>query len=211
MERIDVSTWERREIYETFSKCGWPFYAVTIPVDVTNVKAFAKAKGLSFYHLMVWLVTKAVNAVPALRVRIRGGEVVRLDVTHPSFTSMRPGSEAFQIITIPWEPDMDAFCARARERCDSQQSFIEQQMETDELIYISCTPWFDFTSLTNEHDLNRDDAIPRVAWGKYYEDAGRLWVHLSIEVNHRTVDGFHLGQFKAALDRAIEALAPEGK
>jgi len=206
MEVIDLAVWERRQIFETFSRCGWPFYSLTIPVDVTAVRAASKAGGLSFYYTMVWLCVKAVNAVPEFRLRIRSGQVVRLDWTEPSFTVLKPDSESFQIVTMPWQEDLAAFCARAKERAARQSAFLNQSNESDGLIYLSCTPWFDFTALTNERSLDPDDTIPRLAWGRYYEDRGRLWIHLSIDVNHRTIDGLHIGQLKAALDREIAGL-----
>ena len=83
---------------------------------------------------------------------------------------------------------------------------MDQEKESDGLIYFSCTPWFDFTALTNEHKLDRDDTVPHLAWGKYYEEQGRLMVHLSVEVNHRTVDGFHIGQLMEGIRRGISGL-----
>lgn len=209
MEYIDKTTWERREAFQMFSRMEYPFYSVTLPVDVTNVRRTAKEHGVSFYLLMVWLCTRAVNAVPQFRLRVRGEQVVRLDRLDPSFTDMRKGEEQFHIVTLPWEADRFAFCRHARAKSDQQTHFIEAEKETDALIYFSCTPWFDFTALTNEHALDRDDCIPRLAWGKYYEENERLFVHLSVEVNHRTIDGFHIGQLKNAIDREIAAVGEE--
>lgn len=206
MQTLDKETWPRKEIYEFFSRIDYPFYSVTLPLDVTNVRAFARAQGLSFYHLLIWACTKALNRLPAFRLRIRGKDLVLLDGADPSFTSMRPGEEVFQIITLPWEADPRAFCAHAGEKAARQATLLDQAAETDELIYFSCIPWFDFTALTNEHNFDRDDSVPRLAWGKYYEEGGRLWVHLSVEVNHRLIDGVHLGQLKQALDEEIAAL-----
>lgn len=70
----------------------------------------------------------------------------------------------------------------------------------------SCLPWFDFTALTNEHRLDRDDTVPRLAWGKYFTENGRLMVHLSVEVNHRLLDGRHIGALKERLDDEIATL-----
>lgn len=206
MQILDKETWPRKEIYEFFSRIDYPFYSVTLPLDVTNVRAFARAQGLSFYHLLIWACTKALNRLPAFRLRIRGEDLVLLDGADPSFTSMRPGEEVFQIITLPWEADPRAFCAHAGEKAARQATLLDQAAETDELIYFSCIPWFGFTALTNEHNFDRDDSVPRLAWGKYYEEGGRLWVHLSVEVNHRLIDGVHLGQLKQALDEEIAAL-----
>ena len=192
MEVINMNTWERKEAFELFSRKDYPFYSVTVPIDVTNVKAVSKSRGLSFYYLMVWLCTKAVNSVEQFRIRIRGDEVVRLD---------RAGQ--FYIVTTSWEEDFAAFCEKAKKKSEEQKSFIDMCSETDGLIYFSCTPWFDFTALTNERDFARDDTIPRLAWGRYFEDGGRLRLHLSIDVNHRTIDGFHIGQLVAAIESEI--------
>ncbi len=206
MERIDLATWERREVFEIFSAGNWPFVSVTIPVDVTDAREFARARGLSFYMTMVWLCTKALNAVPEFRVRVRGDEIVRLDRADPSFTDLVPGSRTFKIVTLPWEPDLEAFAAHAKAKSAAQSVFMAHDDSTDELIYFSCTPWFDFTGLTGERSMGKDDTIPRVTWGKYFEDKGRLWVHLALEFNHRTVDGFHVGEFKRILDEEIKEL-----
>lgn len=205
MQIIDRSQWERNEIFTFFSRFEYPFYSVTLPVDVTPVRQFARENQLSFYHLMIWLCTKAVNRVPALRMRVRGEEVVLLDRTDPSFTAMRQGESLFRIITLPWVDCPLTFCADAR-RADAAQDAFIKETDTDGLIYFSCTPWFDFTALTNEHALDKDDTVPRLAWGRWYEEKGRWWVHLSVEVNHRLVDGLHIGRMKEALDAEIAAL-----
>ena len=206
MKVIDQNTWDRKEIFDLFSAADYPFYSITIPVDMTKVKEVSKNKGISFYYLMIWVCTKAVNSVPNFLLRVRDGQVVMLDQTNPSFTYLKKGSELFQIITMPWEEDYMEFCRHAKERSEAQTGFLDQEKETDELIYFSCTPWFDFTALTNEHKLDKDDTVPHLAWGRYYEEQGRLMVHLSVEVNHRTVDGFHVGKLKECIDREIDAL-----
>ena len=65
----------------------------------------------------------------------------------------------------------------------------------------------ELTALTNERDADPDDAAPRIAWGRYAERDGRLMLGLSLEVNHRLIDGVHIGRFAQALERRIAALA----
>lgn len=207
MKYIDLDTWPRLEAFLFFSQISNPFYAVTFPLDVTEVKRTAKAAGLSFYHTMIWVCTKAVNSVEAFRIRVRGEKLVLLDRTDPSFTDLRPGAEQFHIVSLPWQPTLRDFCRSAAEKSAAQHEFLVAGEETDGLIYFSCTPWFDFTSLTNEHSADTDDTVPRIAWGKYYEENGRLMLHVSVEVNHRTIDGMHLGRLKEALDTEIARLA----
>lgn len=62
--------WSRKEIYDNFSKIDYPFYSVTIPIDVTNVKKISKDKELSFYFLMIWICTKAINSIQEFKIRM---------------------------------------------------------------------------------------------------------------------------------------------
>ena len=71
---------------------------------------------------------------------------------------------------------------------------------------MSCTPWFDLTGCTNERDFDKDDNIPRITWGRYAEANGRKTLGMSVEVNHRFIDGLHLGKFYEKLQADIDAL-----
>ena len=74
------------------------------------------------------------------------------------------------------------------------------------MIFFSCVPWVELTSFENERDMDRDDAIPRISWGKYREENGRKTLGLSVELNHRFVDGVHVGMFAKELERLMSAL-----
>ena len=124
----------------------------------------------------------------------------------PSFTDLKPGSQQFHIVTLPKEGDLDNFCRTTRAKSEAQQTFLDQSGELDDLIYFSCTPWFDLTGCTNERDFDKDDNIPRITWGKYVPADGRETLGMCLEVNHRFVDGWHLGQFYQHLQQAIDAL-----
>ena len=202
---IDLTTWSRREQYALFSHSANPQYSVAFPLDVTPVYQYGKARNLSFYYAMIWLCTRAANAVPALRTSFDRGEPVLLDRRVPSFIELQKGSDALKIVTMELEPTMDAFCAVAKARSEGQSALFGAE-ERDDALYISCLPWVPFTALTNESSGDRDDAFPRVAWGKYLEQNGRKVLTVSLEVNHRLVDGYHIGQFYEAFCREIEKL-----
>lgn len=156
MQKIDLAVWPRAELFRFFSAVSQPFYSVTFRVDVTNLHAYARAHGVSFYYALGYLVTDAVNAVENFRYTIRSGEVWLLDERMPSFTDLKPGSQQFHIVTLPKEGDLDSFC--------------------------------------------------RITWGKYVPADGRETLGMCLEVNHRFVDGWHLGQFYQHLQQAIDAL-----
>ncbi|MGN0971777.1 MAG: CatA-like O-acetyltransferase [Aristaeellaceae bacterium] len=206
MKTIDMETWPRREIYDFFSGTSNPFYSVTVQVDVTDLAAWARREGVSFYYALVYLCTEAVNRTEAFRYDIREGQVALLDRRAPSFTDLKPGAELFHIVTMAAGEDIRAFCREARQKSREQDMFIDMAAEAGPLIYFSCLPWVELTALTNERDFDRDDTAPRIAWGRYVEQNGRLKLGLSLEVNHRFIDGLHIGQFVRALEEMIAAL-----
>ena len=206
MKMINMATWPRRGMYEYFSGVSNPFYSVTAQLDVTALAAWAKREGLSFYYALVYLCTQAVNQTVAFRYDIREGQVVLLDRREPSFTDLKPGAELFHIVTMPAGEDIRAFCREARQKSRAQEVFLDMAAEAGPLIYFSCLPWVELTALTNERDFDRDDTVPRIAWGRYVEQNGRLKLGLSLEVNHRFIDGLHIGQFVRALEGLIAAL-----
>ena len=79
MQKIDLAVWPRAELFRFFSGVSQPFYSVTFRVDVTNLHAYTKAHGISFYYALCYLATDAVNAVENFRYTIRDGEVFLLD------------------------------------------------------------------------------------------------------------------------------------
>ena len=206
MTIIDKETWPRRAHYDFFTPMSDPFYTLTFPVDVTPLRAWCRGRSLPFYPAMVFAVTKAMEAVDAFHYKDRDGVIVRHDTLVPSFTDLKPGSQQFHIVTLPKEGDLDSFCRTTRAKSEAQQTFLDQSGELDDLIYFSCTPWFDLTGCTNERDFDKDDNIPRITWGKYVSADGRETLGMCLEVNHRFVDGWHLGQFYQHLQQAIDAL-----
>lgn len=207
MEIVDRSSWPREEHYRFFEPMSHPFYSLTFPVEVTALRRYAKESGLSFYSAMVFLVTKAMEDVEAFRLRDRNGCIVRHDQLIPSFTDLKPGSELFQIITLEAGEDLTDFCARAKAQAAAQKEFITVGgWDADQLVYFTCLPWFPVTALTNERDVDPSDSIPRVSWGRWEERDGQTILSISLELNHRLLDGYHVGQLYAALNARLEAL-----
>ena len=48
--------------------------------------------------------------------------------------------------------------------------------------------------------------MPRLSWGKYREDGGRIVLPYSVQVHHAFVDGIHIARFKDALEAMLNAL-----
>lgn len=211
MKKIDMNTWDRKEIYNFFSKVSHPFYMVSFVIDVTELKAFTKRYNCSFYYALIFLCVKAMSCVENFQYICQGEDVYLIDERVPSFTDRKLGSELFHIVSIPLCEDILSFCQSAKEVSRQQDFFIDTAKEGSNLAYFSCLPSLRMNALTNEFDILSDDfpsdSIPRIAWGRYLEQHGRLELTVSIEVNHRFIDGIHIEKFVSCLEKMIADLA----
>ncbi len=209
MQVIDPAGWKRKPLCDFFGRLDFPFYGVTFRVDVTRLCLRAKEEeGVSTYLAAIWASMRAVNGLDAFLYKLRGQTVVRHDALCPSFV-VPTEDELFKIVHVDWLPEepLADFCNRAQDACRAQETFINEADEArDDLVYISCLPWLDFTMLTNEMAFNRDDSIPRFAWGKFTVENGVHTMPYSVQVNHRLLDGRHIGAFYEALQRELNAL-----
>ena len=83
MHKIDMNTWPRAELFRFFSGVSQPFYSVTFRVDVTNLHAYTKARGISFYYALGYLVTMWNCSLPGFR-SVRLGMRLSRSQTSPS-------------------------------------------------------------------------------------------------------------------------------
>jgi chloramphenicol O-acetyltransferase type A len=208
---IDQTTWVRKEHFDFFSQGqGLPLYDITTQINVTHFYRYCKHYQVSFYYGLIAATTRTMNTIENFRYKIRGNEVVLLDHLVPSFTDLKKDSELFHIITLEDSGTLKEFSDKAKKVSRSQQEYFpKSEYAQDELLQFSCLPWFSFTNLGNELSMDRDDSIPKVTWGKFEQQGEHLMLPYSIQVNHRLVDGIHLGKFFNQLQTYLDKLVIE--
>lgn len=191
---IDVETWNRKDAYRLFSRGYLPFFAVTTPLDVTELCRYAKQEGLSFYRAMVYVVARAMNEVEPFRLRIRRDGIALCESVSPSYTTAGENG-TFGICDVDYLPgeSMGDFCRRARETEQRQaEAMVVEDDVRDDLIFLSSVPWFVTTGVLQEQPTDPDDSFPRVLWDRIHEEGGRKMVNLTLQLNHRLLDGGHV-------------------
>jgi len=199
MEYIDMQNWRRREHFDFFYRMDYPQYNICADIDITRFLLFTREKKLSFYYSMIYAVTRIVNDCQNFKYRIHDGKVVLHNMIHPSFTQMDNNTEEdlFKMLTTDFNYDISLFVKEAEDECERQEGYFDSPklVGRDDLIYITCIPWISFTHISHTISLKRDDAVPRISWGKYYTREGRILLPFSVQVHHALVDGFHVGQY----------------
>ena len=63
---------------------------------------------------------------------------------------------------------------------------------------------------SNERDYNdpklKDDTAPILVWGKYTQHGDKYMINMTLDVNHRLIDGYFVGLFVQKLESMIAAL-----
>lgn len=197
MKIIDLDGWERTTHYNFFKRMDYPHYNMCMNLDITNFSAKTKEKNIPVYYAMIYAATYALNQVEQFRYRIRGEQVVLHDMIHPSFTDMSEGTDLFKMVTVDMEQSILDFTKKAKEKSNNQSDyFVFKDVEgRDDLTYITCIPWVSFTHLSHTISFNKDDSIPRLAWGKHFMENNKILLPFSVQAHHSFVDGIHVGKY----------------
>lgn len=204
---VDLALWPRADQFRWFRTYGRPHYAVSARVDVSRLLTVARPLGASPFRVCLWAIGAGLHAVPELRMRFREERVTEWDRLALSMTVPLPDGN-FNYAYVPWEPDRAAFDAEARARIeavrDGRAPLDANDGSREDVAYLSCLPWLDYTALDNALP-GPEDCIPRVSWGKFVEAGGRWSCAMTIQVHHALVDGRQVGQFFEATQGALDA------
>ncbi len=211
MKKIEIETWARRKHFEFFKAFDAPHFNVTANVDVTNLYTYAKESNQSFFKLFLYGAVRAANAIPELRYRIRGEEVVEHEVVHPSFTVMLD-EDVFNFCAATFYEDLPTFLQEVTTRMEQAgDEVVIGDDEPDDLLYITSVPWITFTSIMHPTHQQQHDSVPRIAWGKFERQGERLVMPLSVQAHHALVDGVHIGKYYETLQAWLDQeFAQEG-
>ena len=196
MRYIDMQTWSRRNHFKVFSSFNHPHFSMCVNVDVTAFYPFVKRNGYSLTVSMVYVISRASNAIPEFRQRIRGDQVVEHEIVSPSF-SILTDVDLFSFCAVEYAEDFSEFARRAEKNIADVKAHpdLEANPEKDEMLYMTSIPWVSFTSFTHPMQFHPADSIPRFAWGKYFQDGDTLKMPLSVQGHHAVMDGIHVGRF----------------
>ena len=65
----------------------------------------------------------------------------------------------------------------------------------DDLLFMTGLPWVSFTSMLHPIHMHPADSVPRIAWGKFFDQEGRTRMPVAVQVHHALMDGLHIGRY----------------
>ena len=193
-QEVNFSTWKRTRHYELYASKEYPFIGVTTELDISDWDAARQRSGRKFFPAFLHSVMLAVNAIENFRYRIDGDKVFLYEKIDPSFVVFAADEELFYFAIMEMADHADEFDRKVEEA--KRLALAERRLGNgrQNLIYVTCTPWFGFTDIIHPMGLAQPDSIPRIAWGKVKRDGDAVSVPFSFIGHHGLVDGFHVSR-----------------
>lgn len=211
MKEIHFTNAHQQKHFDFFNAFSDPHFNICANVDITLVLDFIKKEQLSFTPVMVYLISKAANSIPAFRQRIRGKKVVEHEWVHPSFAIETKVSDVFSFCPVDYVTDFKAFYENAIHSIQHFQEnpTFEDEENRDDFLFLSVIPWISFTGLTHAMNNAKPDSVPRIVWGKYFKVGEKTVMPLSVQAHHAVVDGKHVGQYFQIFEESIRLIQNE--
>jgi chloramphenicol O-acetyltransferase type A len=166
-----------------------------------------KKERFSLNLALLYFSQQTANSIREFRLRMIDGRVVEFDNIEATQTLLND-DETFSFCYFPSQPTLREYNDSGlitREKYKKLHTF-DVESDRIDLIYYSSIPWVSFTSFKHASRLDNCQTVPRIVFGKMFEQDGRRMMPLSVEVNHALMDGLHVGKYYTELQRSILAV-----
>lgn len=204
---IDMTADPRKAHFDHFRHAPNPHVGLTVDVDVTEFVQLCKEKGWPFYLAFIRIADQAANAVPELRRRIRGEQVIEYASCDTSHIELLENG-AYCYCTLRHDPaqsweDYMRYAAAQRTLAKAGAS-IEEEADVESMYFISTVPWLHYRDIS-QPNFGPEASNPAITWGKYESDyRGRLMMPVSLLVHHSLVDGLQIAAFYREIETQLK-------
>jgi len=195
-KELDKENWNRKTAYEFFKDFEDPFFNMTANLDVTELYSFVKKNKLSFSLTSLFYSQKTVNNIREFKIRLLDGKFVEFKKVNSTKTILLD-DESFSFCYFEMKESVVDFNRAGKEAVKYYKSRRTFDVETEriDLIYYSVIPWISFTSFKHASRFNNTQTVPRIVFGKIFNDGTRKKMPVSVEANHMIMDGIHVGKY----------------
>lgn len=195
MRVVDMTLDPRRSQYEYFRTFANPYASMTVNCDITHLRRVTRERALPFFLTVLHCAVNAANAVPELRRRIRGENVVEYERCISSHTVALP-DETYCYCELDCSKPLAEFLPYALAEVERAKSCptMEDGDDPDRLFFVSSVPWVSFASISLPKPVPAD-SNPRITFGKYFAQGERVLLPVDLTVHHALADGIHMAKF----------------
>ena len=208
MKEINLENWERKNQYDFFKNYEDPFFNITATLDVTNLYKYCKSHNLSFFLAGLYVANKAMNEIPVFKLRLKKGKVIKFDKIHIDSTVLNE-DKSFSFCHFETHPTLIDFVKNGAEVIKKHRNGTIDSTHVYDLDVVHSTtiPWVSITGFKHARNGNEKEiGIPKIVFGKFYEENNRKIMPFSVEVHHALMDGIHVGLLFEKMQNFINSL-----
>lgn len=204
---LDLENWARKATYQFFKDYEDPFFNFSANIDVTRLYDFCKQNDLGYALSALYFSQLAVNKISEFKIRLVDGRLIEFERIDATQTILND-DETFSFAYFEMKDDVFEFVANGRDALEKYKALKSFDVERDryDLIYYSVIPWVSFTSFKHASRLDKTQTVPRIVFGKMFEENAHRKMPVSVEANHRIMDGFHVGRYFIEFQEMINSL-----
>ena len=194
-QKIDLNTWPRKPWFEHYYSSLPCTYSMTVKIDITGVIEEQQ----KLYPVMLHALVTVVNRHEEFRTSFnRDGDLGVFSEMHPCYTVFHKQTETFSSIWTPYSEDYDRFLADYADDLrlyGNVEGISAKPNEPENTFPISMIPWESFDGFNLNLQKGYGYLLPIFTLGRYYEEGGRYYIPLAVQVHHAVCDGFHVCRF----------------
>ncbi|MGN1222585.1 MAG: CatA-like O-acetyltransferase [Christensenellales bacterium] len=216
MERIEIELekWSRKIPFNFFNSFDKPFWSITTETDITDLVKFCKDTHTSFYATMSYIIIATCNNIQNFRLRYENGHIYDYSQINGQFTALTQSGNADITRRIHFNRDFDTFIKEfisLKTETEEQRIPPHPKEINDNVVFLSCIPWFKFTQFDPAINYQLKDTVPRITWDKYTLVNDKYFINIAFTIHHAFIDGYHISLFLDEMKNQILRLVSKNK
>lgn len=192
---IDKDSWDRTEYFEHYFSTVPCSYSLTAKLDITKIKQNKR----KLYPTIIYFISKLINDHREFRMSFDAeGQLGYFDKMLPCYTVFHKDTETFSNVWTEYNDNYDLFCRAFEDDINTFgniHKMIAKPNVPENSFPVSMIPWTTFEGFNLNLQKGYDYLLPIFTIGKFYEENGKYWLPLAIQVHHAVCDGFHVCRF----------------
>lgn len=209
-KKIALDDYYRKGVFQHFSQDCKCSISITNRMDVTQLYRYSKKTNTKFYINFLYVLSKTLNAREDYRLSWlwKTQELIAYDKINPTQYIFHKDTETFTIAYTEYDEDYDTFYQNAlkdMERAKETREYGLDAKNHPNWFDASCLPWISYESLHIELPDGYLYFNPIVNWGRFTEENGRLFMPVTVRLNHAAADGYLVAMVFRTLEQEMAA------
>ena len=206
---IDKEKYYRKGVFEHFSKDCKCSTSMTAKIDVTRLAMFSKQTNTKFYINFLYLLSKVLNSRDDYKMAYlyQTDEIICYDKINPIQYIFHEDTETFTVAYTYYDEDYNVFYQNALADAEKAKETREYGLDSKNhpnFFDASFIPWVSYESLNIELPDGYLYFQPIINWGRYKEENGKLFMPVTVRLNHAIADGYLIANVFRKLEEEIE-------